>query len=243
MNINATPDVGHYDGQDLEALADMPNYTTALLEPMRAHLRGRVIEVGAGIGNVSKHYIDGVERALLVEPANNLYERLQERFSGDGHVETTCAALEEVDADLLADPFDAAVLVNVLEHIPDDRATVERLHTLLRPGGALLLFVPAHPWLYGSLDELVHHCRRYTRSGLRDLVEQAGFEIETLHFFDCLGVVPWFVVGRVLRRRRFDDAGVRLYDRFGVPLTGLLEGLIVPPFGKSLLCIAQKPAT
>ena len=124
MNTNATPDVGHYDGQDLEALADMPNYTTALLEPMGAHLQGRVIEVGAGIGNVSKYYMDRVQSALLVEPASNLHEQLQERFSDNAHVQTTCAALEDVDADLLADPFDAAIMVNVLEHIPDDLATI-----------------------------------------------------------------------------------------------------------------------
>ena len=145
MTGNASVDVSHYDGGDLEALSDMPNYTNALLKPMRSHLQGRVIEIGAGIGNISRYYIEGVDNALLVEPAANLHKLLSERFDGHTKATTTCARLEDVEPGLLTPPFDAAIMINVLEHIPDDQGTIERLYTLLKPGGALLLFVP-WPW-------------------------------------------------------------------------------------------------
>lgn len=237
----ATPDASHYDGQDLEALADLPRYTGWILEHFAPHLHGHVIEVGAGIGNVSARYVDRVEHALLVEPAVNLHAKLAARLGGHPHVTTTCALLDEVPPDLLARPFDAAIMVNVLEHIQDDAAVLRRLYDLLQPGGALLIFVPAMPWLYGTLDALVHHVRRYTRDDLANRLRDAGFGIGQLRYFDALGVLPWFVAGRVAKQKRFDSRAAMLYDRVGVPLTRALEQWLEPPVGKSLVAVAFKP--
>jgi len=236
----ATPTVAHYDGQDLEALADLERYTTWILEHFSPHLRGRVLEVGAGIGNVSARYLDQVDEALLVEPAVNLHHRLAQRFADRAQVTTSCSLLEDLDPALTRQPFDAAILVNVLEHIPNDEATLRRLHSLLRPGGAVLLFVPALPWLFGSLDTLVHHVRRYTRPELEAKLLAAGFAVELLRYFDVLGIAPWFIAGKVLRQRHFDPRGARLYDRFGVPATRWLEQRVVPPIGKSLVAIGVR---
>jgi len=112
----ATPDPSHYEGQDLEALGDLPHYTGWILEHFDPYLRGRVIEVGAGIGNVSARYVDRSRHALLVEPARNLHERLAERLGQRTNVTTTCALLHDLDPKLTALPFDAAIMVNVLEH-------------------------------------------------------------------------------------------------------------------------------
>lgn len=241
--VNKTPephDPRHYDGHDLEALFEAPRYVKWLLGAFAPHLGGRVIEVGAGIGNVSLGWIEGASEALLVEPAENLHGRLARRVAGRPRVTTACGVLEDLDLPSLGAPFDAALMVNVLEHIPDDRAALSQLHGALEPGGRLLLFVPALPWLYGSLDTLVQHCRRYTRDSLGAAVREAGFEIEELRYCDVLGALPWWFVGRVLRRQHFDPASVRLYDRVGVPLTASIEARIVPPLGKSLRCIARK---
>ena len=230
----------HYEGGDLEALSDMPNYTKAILKPIRPYLRGRVIEVGAGIGNVANHYLDDAQHVLLVEPAENLYPTLVERFRGQSKVTTSCTLLHETDPALVSEPFDAAIVVNVLEHIENDRELLEQLHTLVRPGGMLLIFVPALPWLYGTLDSLVHHFRRYTHDGLRERVEEAGLSVDTLQYFDLLGIIPWFLAGKVFRRQQFDQSGAKAYDRFGVPFTRFFERQLSPPFGKSLLCMARK---
>lgn len=231
----------HYDGQDLEALSDLPRYTNWILEQFSPWLRGRVLEVGAGIGNVAQHYIGRVDEAVLVEPAQNLYARLQQRVSAHGQVTTACGLLHEVAPQLAGRPFDAAVMVNVLEHIEDDGAVLRQLYELVRPGGAVLLFVPAMPWLYGSLDELVHHVRRYTRPQLQAALAQSGWQIERLYYCDVLGIAPWWLAGRVLRRRRFDAAAATWYDRLGVPLTRAVETWVEPPVGKSLVAIATRP--
>ncbi len=239
----ATPDPRHYDGQDLEALGDLPRYTGWILEHFEPYLHGRVIEVGAGIGNVSARYVDRASHALLVEPAHNLHERLVERLGQRPNVATACALLEDLDPRQTAQPFDAAIMVNVLEHIEDDRDVLRRLYALLKPGGAVLLFVPALPWLYGSLDTLVHHVRRYTREQLAERLREAGFGIGKVRYFDALGVLPWFVAGRVVKQKRFDPDAAALYDRVGVPLTRLVEDWFEPPAGKSLIAVGFKPHT
>jgi hypothetical protein len=94
--------------------------------------------------------------------------------------------------------------------------------------------------IYGSLDALVGHVRRYERAQLRGVVTEAGFRVETLRWLDAAGVIPWFVVGRVLRPRRFSPGLARLYDRAVVPVARVLEEWVEPPWGKNLLCIARR---
>src|SRR3990172_5931740 len=114
---------------------------------------------------------------------------------------------------------------------------------LLKPGGRLLIFVPALPALYGSLDRVFGHCRRYTKSSLERLVAGAGFGVVRLCYFDILGVLPWWIVGRLARSRTISPAMVGLYDRIAVPIGRALETVVPPPFGKNLVLIAQKNGT
>lgn len=238
----------YYEGQDLEALANIPRYQNWIMSGFRRHLKGRVIEVGAGTGNISARYVSDVEEAVLLEPAQNLFDKLKRRFRGKPHVHPVLALLEDLSEERFAEKyganpgsFDVALMVNVLEHIEDDALTLSYLFDLLRPGGALLLFVPALPWLYGTLDVLVHHVRRYSLDEMAKLVSERGFTIQKLCYFDWLGVIPWFITGRILRQRRFSERGAKVYDRLGVPIASFVEGLIEPPFGKNLMCIAHKP--
>jgi SAM-dependent methyltransferase len=231
-----------YVGQDLEALAEIPNYQNWILSHFRPYLRGRVLEIGAGVGTLSAMYRDAVDSAVLLEPAPNLRERLRAKFEGDTGVTTIHDRLEDARASgKLADAsFDAVVLINVLEHIDDDARMLDDIHQLLKPNGRLLLFVPALQWIYGSLDTLVGHRRRYHKPALRSLLEREGFTIEDLRYFDALGVLPWYVTGRVIKAKLFNERAARIYDTIGVPVGRLAERFVAPPVGKNLLCVAQR---
>jgi SAM-dependent methyltransferase len=237
---------GHdYAGDDLEALADLPAYQEWILHLFRPHLKGKVVEIGAGLGNIASRYADGVDDLLLVEPAKNLYPRLKERFDGKPNVRTICALVESLDpvaggpSSIGGAPFDAALLVNVLEHVADHAAMLRSIRRILGPEGKLLVFVPALPWLYGTLDKKVGHQRRYTLPGLVQVVEQAAFVVETIRYFDFAGVLPWYFAGRVSRSGRFSDRAAKLYDRLVVPIARTAEKYLNPPIGKNLLCIAR----
>ena len=236
-----------YDARSLEAVAELPRYHAWLMRHFKGHLRGKVIEVGAGIGTVSAEYVDRVDAALLVEPAPNLHERLRARFGGRGNVSTACATLEEVcegrvpGVKVEPGSFDAAIMVNVLEHIDDDLSVVRLLGRLLRPNGALLIFVPAMPFLFGAMDQRLGHVRRYTRASLRGVVEQCGFEVRALEYFDLLGMVPWFITGRVLRQDTVGAGSAQFYDQFIVPLCKVVDVVTQHPVGKNVVCVARKP--
>ena len=235
-----------YEQRTLEVGAALPRYTTWLLEEFVPYLRGRVIEVGAGIGTISERYTDDVEEAVLVEPAVNLHATLQERLARP-NVRTVCGMLDEVfgktvnGARIEPGSFDCAIMVNVLEHIPEDRQVLSKLYELLKPGGALLIFVPAMPFLYGALDERVGHVRRYTDQTLREGFEAAGFSVRKMRYFDLLGMIPWFVTGKVLRRPTIGEGSATFYDRFVVPVCAWVDDVTRPRMGKNLIGIGLKP--
>jgi hypothetical protein len=139
--------------------------------------------------------------------------------------------------------IDTIIRINVLEHIDDDLRTLRAMHQLLAGEGRVILFVPAIRWLYGSLGLAFGHVRRYARRELVNKAASAVLEIETTRFVNLPGVLSWFVVGRVLRRRVLDPAAVKFHDRWALPIVSRLERLHPPPIGQNLRAIARGAPT
>ncbi|MDQ3045523.1 MAG: class I SAM-dependent methyltransferase, partial [Chloroflexota bacterium] len=141
----------------------------------------------------------------------------------------------------LDSPFDAVVAVNVLEHVEDDTAFLRAAYDALLPGGALLLFVPALPNLFGTLDTAFGHHRRYSKSTLKDRITAAGFEDYSLRYVNGPGTLVWLLAGRVFRRKTLYEHGARFYDRWIMPVITRVERNWEPPVGQSILVVAHKP--
>ena len=191
-------------------------YNAWLFERVRPHLGRRVLDAGAGVGTFTGLAADGRE-VVAVEPDPELLPLLRARFEGRSDVEVVEGTIEDVSGS-----FDAIVCLNVLEHIADDLGTLRRFHDLLEPGGRLLLLVPAHPFLYGSIDRTVEHERRYTKSDLRGKLEEAGFDIAELRLVNPLGAAGWLVSSRVLKREQVPEGPLKLYDKL-VPALRVLD--------------------
>ncbi len=183
-----------------------------------------------------------VDTLDLVEPSDRLVGQLERRFEGDGEVRIMRTKLEDYLEGHPVRSRDTVILVNVLEHILDDGLAIRSIHDLLRPGGHLLLFVPAMPSLYSELDRRKGHHRRYTRAGLDRLVTEVGFEILRHRYFDVLGIIPWWLVNTVGGSTEFNSRFVRLYDAVGVPFTRTVERIAAPPKGKNLIMVARRPS-
>ena len=235
------PERVSYGGKDLEALADMPRYYDWIVEHFRPHLHGNAVEFGAGLGTISERILASVSTLDLIEPSPNLVERLRHRFAGERRVRIFSESLEDRVGRADAHTYDAVVMVNVLEHIEDDVAALRELRRLLKPGGKLLIFVPAMPFLHSRLDERVGHYRRYTRPVLVERLSHAGFTVRLARYLDVLGILPWWLVNTLGGKTGFDPRAVRLYDTLGIPLTRLAEGLFSPPLGKNIVTVAEKP--
>jgi SAM-dependent methyltransferase len=138
------------------------------------------------------------------------------------------AAGEVVEGSVLAMPFDAdsfdlAVCLDVIEHLEDDLGALRELRRVVAPGGSLLVTVPAYQWLWSGHDEINHHHRRYTRSSLQRIAEEAGWEQVRTTYFNSL-LLPVAILLRVLDRlsRKTTESSLDLWVP-PEPMNWLLE--------------------
>ena len=223
----------------LRRMQKVSRYNRWMWEQLERFVGRRVLEVGAGVGNMTRFMI-GRERVIATEIDPKYRQILHHLFDVYPHVTIDRFDLNEATAPAAAENVDTIVCLNVLEHIERDEVALASFQRLLVPGGRLVLLVPALQALYGSLDRALDHHRRYSREELLGKLQAAGFEVEASWFFNLLGVAGWFLNSRVLRRTTFPPVQLALYDRL-VPLFRL-ESRFKLPFGMSLIAIARKPA-
>ena len=207
---------------------------------------GRSYAQGKKIG-----WRDGV-RALvciikysIVARSERCLERLHESFDDNPDVTVDfldlASPLPEENG-LRPDQFGSVVMVNVLEHLEDHVAALERLATVTRPGGTVIVFVPAFEFLYGRFDRLIGHQRRYRRRTLEATFREAGLDVVDSRYVNLPGWFAWLLTVRLLRILPSGGPLVKLYDRFLIPPIRFVERRVRPPFGQSVLGIARVPA-
>ena len=223
-----------------DAIAEANRYTNWIVSQFTPYLGASTVEIGIGHGSYIDRLADGRRYAGLdIDP--EAVAEAQRKYPSHTFI---CADLSDAQfAQRVKDRFDSVVCCNVLEHIAEDQPAVQSLAQLLTRDGHLLLFVPALPALYGDLDRLAGHYRRYTRQALVTLMDRAQLEILELRYFNPLGGVGWWL-NRALRHQSLNATAVntqiRTFDKWGVPISRMLDPLCRRVFGQSLLCIARR---
>src|SRR5256886_4527245 len=187
----------------LERMAAAPRFNRWMFERLRPWIGRRVLEIGAGIGNISAFVVDhaGVERVVLTDTEPFYLSRLRERFAGRPQVSVAELRVPARDRRLAAERLDTVVCLNVLEHIEQDGAALRAVRELLQPAGRLVLLVPSLRALYGSLDEALGHFRRYVPDAFRAKLPGAGFRVSPLEDFNLPGLSGGWLTGCLLRPR------------------------------------------
>jgi 2-polyprenyl-3-methyl-5-hydroxy-6-metoxy-1,4-benzoquinol methylase len=223
----------------LDALEGADTYADWVVSLFSEHLGATILEVGAGVGTMTKRLAQR-GRVVAVEPSERSAGQLSAMVASAGLGDTVEVVHGTVDDVAAAPAFDTAVLVNVLEHIPDDVALLRQLRERLEPGGAVVCFVPAHAWLHSRFDDRVGHLRRYRRSSLAEVFGAAGFEVEELRHVNAPGAVAWLAGARLLGLSP-SPRTTDLYQRTVLPLVQKAESDRHPPFGQSIVAIARRP--
>jgi SAM-dependent methyltransferase len=215
-----------------------PRYRQWEYELVAPFLGRSVLEVGSGLGYFAEKLAESdLDRLVLSDADEHCRARLRRTYADRLDVQVAEVTLPgSID---IGAPVDSAVAMNVLEHIEDDAEALRDLAAVVSPGGRIILWVPAYMQLYGDFDRKVGHFRRYTPATIRATVERAGLEVRLARPVNFLGGLAWWLAVRRGGAGRPDPRLVWLYDNVVVPASRTIERVVRPPFGQSVLCVAE----
>lgn len=226
-----------YGSEILTRLRRAPHFTRWMADTIRGHIGDRVLEIGAGIGNFT---LNLVPRTLYwATDINPMYlhelRKLEETRPYLHAATLNLAAGESFPSD---QKFDTVVCLNILEHVRDDRAALRNIREVLEENGRAIVLVPQGPSLFGTLDEVLGHQRRYRRDQLTKLAEEAGFRVREVLEFNRSSVPAWWWNGKIMRRRSFGQIQIKMLNLL-VPLFRRLDRwLPLPPL--SLIAVLER---
>lgn len=210
-----------------------------LYEEIAPYLGQRIIEIGCGLGNFARHLTDR-EFYLGTETSAESIAHVQQAFARHSNMHFAVADVTAPGfADLADYRVDTVFSLNVFEHIEDDGLAVRNAAQVLQPGGHLILVVPAHMTLYGSIDQAIGHYRRYDKHRMSVLFQHAGLQVIVQKHINALGALGWWVNSRLRRQTTPPPGQLRLFNAV-VPIIKAVERIVPMPFGISLLTIGRR---
>ena len=231
----------------LQDLAHAPRYNRWIVGHFRPYIGQRVLEVGCGIGNLTPYFLD-TQLLVALDVLEDAVAYVHARWGHLPHVRVIQGDFTHptVVEHLAVYSFDTVVFINVLEHIEEERMALTHAREILTPKGHLLLYVPAHPWLYNTLDRALGHRRRYTRRRLSQLLHETGFRPRFMHEVNLAGAWGWWFDGKVRRYPTIPTWHIRLFDML-VPFLRPAEQMVRRVWpnlpGLSLVCVATPHST
>ena len=227
--------------KNLNAMSQAPNYNNWIFNNIKPFIGQRILEVGCGIGTMTQFFIDR-EKVISIDVSNECLDIINDKFAGKTNFQAVnCDIGSEKALELKRHKIDTIVCLNVLEHIRDDDRALRNMYRILDNKGKLILLVPAFNKLYGTVDRINHHCRRYEKIRLKKTLLKCGFIINKESYMNFLGILVWILHGKILRKSVHPDRQICFFDKF-VPLGAKLEKIIRPPVGLSILAICTKEA-
>ncbi len=223
--------------EDQRRMSRARNYFAWQASLVRPELGPCVVECGSGIGNFTGE-LAGCRKIIALDADPACIEILKQRHP------QVCALVREVGNESLADLAqfqpDSCLFINVLEHVENDARAVHDAAEILRPGGSIVILVPAFAALAGPIDRNLGHFRRYSRPQILALASQAKLNVEKFHYLNLAGFFGWWANARIFRREAQSETQIAIFDRWIVPVISRVERAVHPPFGQSIFTVLRK---
>jgi SAM-dependent methyltransferase len=222
-----------YIGTELEAFSHARNWKRYLHRKTAPFIGGHVLEVGAGIGNNTDLFSTTPNTSwTCLEPDEELAPRIPRTANREVLVNTI--------AGVATRKFDSILYIDVLEHIEDDAEEMQRAAECLRPGGHLVVLVPAHQWLFSPMDDAIGHFRRYNRTNMMAAAPKSGASLVKLQYLDSVGMAASLANRMLLKSSQPSVSQIQFWDSYMVPVSTVIDGLFGYHVGKSLLAVWRK---
>jgi glycosyltransferase involved in cell wall biosynthesis len=228
-----------HGAQILGRLNRAPRYSKWMADVIRPYIGESVLEIGAGTGNLA---IQLIPRPVYCASDVNPYylDRLTKLALNRPYLQVCYTDGEKGETYPQNQRFDTVVCLNVVEHLKDDAAALRNIYNVLTDSGRAIVLVPCGQWLYGTLDTVLGHCRRYSVEQLAQLAESVGFAVEEVLPFNRAGIAAWWLNGRVLRRSSFGIWQIKLLNLLTPLFRRIDPWLPMPPL--SIIAILRRPA-
>jgi glycosyltransferase involved in cell wall biosynthesis len=228
-----------YGSQILGRLNRAPRFTQWMADVIRPYIGERVLEIGAGTGNLTLQLIPRkLYYASDINPHYLTY--LQNLIPDHPYLRVGYTDGEKHDSYPSEEKFDSVICLNVVEHLENDLGALQNIFDALEENGRAIVLVPCGPGLYGTLDKVLGHYRRYTKDQFTKLAATAGFQIEGLLSFNRFGSPAWWLNGRLLRRKTFGLWQIKTLNFLTPAVRVIDQYLPFPPL--SIIAILRKPS-
>ncbi|MDR0458436.1 MAG: class I SAM-dependent methyltransferase [Burkholderiaceae bacterium] len=217
----------------LEVMQEAINYNNYLLHLIQSNTKigDKILDFGSGIGTFAVLMKEKGFDVSCLEPDTELLRRIKNKGL------TGFLDLSEIPNN----KYDFIYSLNVFEHIKDEQDAMVKLREKLKPSGRVFIYVPAFQILYSSMDRKVGHYRRYTLSGLAEIVKKAGFKILDAQYVDSIG----FFAALIFKLFGNQDGdvnkkGLILFDKFVFPVSKIVDWFTKKIFGKNVFVVATR---
>jgi SAM-dependent methyltransferase len=228
----------------LEVVAKADHFNRWMYDQFKNELKGEILEIGSGIGNISKLVIEDGHFITLSDYNEDYCDKLNSEFSSSKNVREIIRIdllhpQFEIQFESYKNRFDSIFHLNVIEHIKDDRLALKNCSYLLKPGGHIVVLAPAGSWLYSSFDKQLGHYRRYSLASMKELLIKEKFSIKKAEFFNAAGIAGWFVFGKLFKRKMLGENEMSIFNRI-VPVAKRIDQLFGKKIGLSIIVIGVK---
>jgi SAM-dependent methyltransferase len=234
------------DEVGLETLAVIENanqFNNWMYDTIKPYLKGRVIEIGSGTGNISLFVLRDNFEVTLTDIRENYRTILKAKFKDFNNLSKVTdidIASPNFDDDYkdYVGQFDSLFCLNVIEHIKDDTLAMQNCSKLLKSDGHLIILVPAYQALYNEFDRQLEHYRRYRLSSLVRIFPSQLWVIHKQHF-NFVGIFGWFISGKILGKKSIPSGQMKLYDKL-VSLFRIIDASLLHKIGLSVIVVGRK---
>jgi SAM-dependent methyltransferase len=238
------PDVSDvYGYSTLESISGADKFNRWMYETINPFCKGRILEIGGGIGNISECFLTDGNELVVSELQDEYCQMIRTRLANFPNLKDVMS-MDIVDPEFdtkfgsLFGTFDTVFALNVVEHIEDHQKALANCKKLLKKNGQVIILVPAFQTIFNHFDTALGHFRRYTAKTLKPVFENNDLQIVPRQYFNLIGIAGWWVSGSLLRKKVIPEGQMKLYNFF-VPVFRIIDKITNKWLGLSVIMVGK----